>query len=196
MANVTQTLTLVGEPVPFSDVPPGENNIYPRARIVFQVRDSTITAKAAGNTNQLIIVADLPVNFAYVIDSLFCSVRFVLTADAENYNDRGTMGIQFTSPGGGNDVSTFVQSGGVGPSEDAAHFSKIFTQSQQADFHEIFFSRSRTNAAARIAIRLFDEDGTNATAAGEFDAYISVLQYNILQADKVVVNAPMPVATR
>jgi len=61
-------------------------------------------------------------------------------------------------------------------------------------FKQVFYNLA--GASPFLYSYLFDTDGTNATGAHTTLFNVSFLQYDIRQADQVIVNAPMPVSVR
>lgn len=190
MTAQSQAIAPTGEITSFAGLPRGENNIYPRARIVFE--DATaIALKIATDTNVVIYTFSLPANYAYRLDQFSIGFFDTGSVDTDNFENLGlgfldlTAGVsanQFTveSPG-----DTFVNAVTGG--------AKSWGITRDQRYGEIFFSQDPT--PPRMRIQLFDNDATENTDALSSLTHVSFLQYDIEQLVNVAVNAPQPVTT-
>jgi len=192
MAEVTQTITLVPlRTVPFSGRPRGDqlNNIFPRARVIFQ--DSTnVTAKIAGNTNRVILNLDFPPNFYYAFDTWLVTIGRSISNDADNYETVALQLLNFEDPA--NSIA-FASVIGELAQEDAGGQWMCWRR-REPHFSEVFGNQD--GLGPRIQTTFNDSDGVNATALLTAITYASFLQYDVMQADMVDVNAPRPVTLR
>ena len=197
MAEVTQTIVPVATNVSFDDVPTGENNIYPRGKICFQGQNS-VTLKGAGDVKTLLVDFNLPPNFAYAIDQLILNLESATSAtDPDQYDDLALLQVNHFSSVSGTTAITRIPllSNGVQLMNNQSDSIKTWqTRPSVGDFKEVFHSPS--GAAPLLIAQLFDTDGVGATAALTLRFYLTFLQYDIRQVNKVAVNSPMPVSVR
>ncbi len=189
MAEVTQIIApAVDRTVPFSGRPPGvdENNIYPRARVIFE-NTTEITAKGAGDTKAVTLNLDLPANFYYVVDSFYVGIGDIANNDSDNYETSALQTYNIEAQANG-DIFTSVV--GVLAQLDAGGQIMCFRRRDPA-FSEIF--GNQMGISTRLSTVFNDSDGVNASAAMDCFTYATFLQYDVRQADMVRVNAPMPV---
>lgn len=187
MANTTNTFTPGSTIQQFSGLVLNSNNIYPRARVIFDSAE-TITAKGAGDTRTLFTEFSLPVNFAYIIDQLTLAVN---VNDSNNYDNNGLLTVNNDQVGSDNAVLPLL-SEGFAYADNQATEIKVYRLINP--FGEIIYNQD--GGAPLVEAKLFDDDGTNATGAGSLNLYVSFLQYDIQQVQNVAVNAPMPVRSR
>lgn len=191
MAHISQTISPGIRTIPFSGRPPGDaiNNIYPRARVIFEGTGSTL-AKIATNTQTVLFRHTLPANFAYSIGSIFISAGDGNSLDVANYENLSLGQLQFNE-GAAFDIEFQLNSlGSILNTPTAA--AKAWRPHVPV-FGEVFFNQ--TGFAPVLDISILDNDA-GATEALATVTYVSFLQYDILQADMVAVNAPMPVSVR
>lgn len=191
MADVAQTVTASARYTAYSGIPAvdDQNNIYPRGRIDFRDQDVAITAKGAGDRKRILISCSLPANFAYTYENCYVALDDTIAADIDNYDDLGTAVLQEES-------GIDIQIGTL--KSDGSHFFENFATAKtwelQNPFNEVFFNRVGNNPL--FICYLYDSDGTNATSAITLTYHFTFLQYDIRQAEHVVVNAPFPVRVR
>lgn len=185
MAAVSQTITPAPTIQSFAGLPASVNNIYPRARVNFDDATS-ITLKAAGNTNVVIYAVNLPANFAYRIDTMSVSFALSTSTEVSQFEDLGAALVTLQG------VSFFrmvLKSEGLVSSGSVVGASKTWTLVEP--LAELFHDDSGTET--QLLLRLFDNDAVNETVALGSIFHMSFLQYDIEQEVEVVVNAPMPV---
>ncbi len=188
MAAVSQTITPAPTIQLFSGLPYGTNNIYPRARVIFE-DDTAITLKAAGNTNTIIYQCNLPPNYAYRLDSTMIQIGLTTSTEVSQIEDLGQSRLVFG--GAATKVVMQLESKGVISHSTVAGGLKVWTQIDP--FSEVFHQEG-TATAPSIAFRLFDNDGVNETVAQGGLLWVTFLQYDINQVTDVSVNAPTPVS--
>lgn len=189
MAHVTQSVGLSPSDVtPFAGRPASENNIYPRSRIVFK-NSTQVSAKGAGDTKSLITNISLPQNFYYVIDSFFQTIGSSTSNDADNYELQGLLDYKFTD---GSSSNLFTGMTGVIALEHQS--GQWLNFSRSVPFCEVW--GNQLGNVPVISTIYNDTDGVNASSALTLITYCSFLQYDVRQADKVTVNAPLPVSIR
>lgn len=187
MAAVTQTITPTPTVQLFSGIPVGTNNIYPRARVIFQ--DATaITAKIATNTNTVAYELVLPPNYAYRFDQASISFGLSNSLDADNFENLGLVFLKLVA--GTNTVAMNMKSEGVTNSVTIAGRNIIWNL--ENPFQEVF--RQSGPGSVALTVMVFDNDGTENTDALTSLSYFSFLQYDINQILDVSVNAPLPVS--
>lgn len=167
------------------------NNIYPRARLVFNSKVA-ITLKAAGNTNTILMVCTLPENYSYRLDSAFISFSAPASTELSQLEDLGESRISFE---GVNTVIMNLKSEGLTSHVDVGGSVKVWTLSKA--FREVLTQpRDKGVSPPRVSqsFLIYDNDGVNETVALENNTYISYLMYDIDQALDVIVNAPLPVS--
>lgn len=192
MAHITQTITqAITRIQPFADLPPTENNIYPRRRLIAQ-SSTTITAKDALDTKTIDIDVTLPVNFAYALDQLYIGLGAGGNLDVDNYEPLALCTLQFSNAAL-SDVFFSMESPGI-TFQDLDGSRQTYSVSPTQKFSELF--SNQIGLAPTLSIALNDRDAVNLTAALNLRFYASFLQYDIRQVDQVVVNAPMPVSVR
>lgn len=192
MANVVIEFTPGPTIESFSGLPRNENNIYPRSRISF-VGSGTVTAKVAGNTTTIRTKLMLPSNFAYVFDYYSQSIFSATVKEGDQFDNLGLIHIV---PNGAVTTSRGqLQSPGPTPYLDTqAGETKMWGYTEQTRYRRLFFNTEGTEPV--VYAYLFDNDGVTETAVHTSAFDISFLQYDIRQAEQVVVNAPTPVAVR
>jgi len=183
-----QTLNLTPTTTLFAGLPPGTNNIYPRARLTFA--DKTVIAlKAALDTKTVQYNFTLPANFAYRLDQFGIGFFDTGSVDTDNYEnvglglillETGVTNVQFTVSSLGDTNVTNVNGG-----------SKTWGIVQDQRFGEVFWNIDGGQPVFRV--QLFDNDATNNTDELSTHTWVSFLQYDIEQTIDVVVNAPQPV---
>ncbi len=188
MAAVSQTITPVPKIQLFSGLPFGTNNIYPRARVIFE-DDTAVTLKAAGNTNTIIYQCNLPANYAYRLDTVSIQLGLTTSTEVDQIEDLGQARLLFG--GAATKVVMPLQSIGLISNATVAGGTKIWNLVEA--FSEVFYQEGSTTAPS-ISFRLFDNDGVNETVAQSGLAWITFLQYDIQQVTDVSVNAPTPVS--
>lgn len=188
MANATQTITPTGVAQPFSGRPPqlDENNIYPRARILFK-NQTTITAKDALDTKTVTLVHNLPQNYYYTIETFQVQIGLATSLDADNYDLQALQTANFNTAGA-NDWQQALQ--GVLAFQNVAGVWACF-RNLLPDFGEVMPS-----LPCEINTFFNDLDAVNLSSALTCVSYVSFLQYDVMQSDMVRVNAPMPVTSR
>lgn len=162
-----------------------EETYLPRGRVIFS-QDDTITAKNAGDTNQIQYLLNLPVNFGYVPEFFSLGLFFPTDADAANYEQWGQLAFQWTNPAVDTDTNVFLRSEGTigAPTNRGRIFTPV---THLCEPFKAEFPNTRLIAICQ------DTDSVNATAAGTANLYATFLQYDIRQLDDVRVNAPVPV---
>lgn len=188
MAVVSQTITPTAEITSFAGLPRGDNNIYPRARIVF-ADNTQVALKLAGNTNTVSYSIALPANYAYRVDQFLINFFSGVSIDVDNFDLLGKAIFQFAAAV--NTLTVPLESLGVSSSGTIAGASQTWGIPQDQSFGEVFSNSS--GAQPTLVAELFDNDGTNNTDALSALAYFSFLQYDIEQIVNVGVNAPQPV---
>lgn len=185
MPNVVTTLQPNPKPQVFAGLPSGSNNIYPRARIIFE-GGVTVPAKGAGDTSTMKCQINLPVNFAYALDESVVSVGSGSTTDAANVDNLGYVEIY----DGTAMFQSYIQlkAQGESLSGNANGSLKIFNAVES--FHELIFNR---NGSAPFLTSWIYDQAAGATGSFTLRCYFSFLQYDIDQVTEVAVNAPMPV---
>lgn len=186
MAALTQTIVPTATIEVFSGLPSpiDVNNIYPRARVIFQPT-TALTLKAAGNTNTLNYDIFLPVNYAYRLDTFSISLGLATSTEVSQLEDRGNVFISID----GSAISVMdLVSVGISNNTTVAGGQKTWLIPEK--YTELF----GVNGLVRINARLFDDDAVNETVALNATTRFSFLQYEIAQVLDVSVNAPQPVS--
>lgn len=195
MANVDLAFAPAPSTFPFDLSPVGgvllPKTALPRARLIFQINDGAITAKAMGNTTTITVTMTLPRNFAYSFEYLTVQLSFATsTSDAATYEDIGMM--QFISNDGVG-AGRRAQLVSLGACADiAAAGSQVAYAPVNVFPSPIFNTRSVTPS---LLFRISDLDA-GATVAGLMAVTCSVLQYDLEQVFSVGVNFPLPVSIK
>lgn len=187
MAELSQAIAPVPVIELFSGLPRGSNNIYPRARIVFN-DDTAITAKLTANTNVVVYTLTLPANYAYRLDQASTEFGIGSAVTADNFEVLGNAFLEFGA--GVVDVVMQLQSQGVTSFVSVLGQSIVWTLPEP--FGEVFYNQD--GLTPLITIRLYDNTSGSATDAQNSRFYWSFLQYDIQQVLDVAVNAPLPVS--
>jgi len=170
-----------------------DDSFFPRARISF-VLGAALVAKAALDEQTCRFICNMPVNYAYVLDTVFVTVSSATVADAGNYNLVANMRIIFDQDTSTNNVQEELVATASTGFGDAGVGSSLMYSRKPNSYNEVFADPTR-GSAPEIRIYIFDE-AAGATGALTGDIYLSLLQYDIRQIDQVRVNAPMPVGVR
>ena len=186
MAHVSQTITPTPTITLFGDVPNQENNFLPRARVRYQ-GNSTVTAKGAGDTKTLDLDVVLPQNYAYAINQVFIRIGSFGNSDSSNYDDLGLGLVQSEVPGTSLANIQLSSPGNTIVDDDGS--VKIWTLIP--NFCDLIYNQ--LGNTPQLTFTLNDTDGVNASAQMSCVFWMTFLQYDIRQVDKVRVNAPMPV---
>ncbi len=188
MAAASQTITPPARIELFSGIPRGSNNIYPRARVIFE-DNTAIALKAALDTNVVIYVINLPANYAYRMDTFSISFGLATSTEVSQFENLGHALIEFE----GLDAKVIMLplSQGLMNNTNVAGGQKVWNLFDP--FTEVF-DQGNTNNAPQLTVRIFDNDAVNETVAQASSTWISFLQYDILQVTDVAVNAPQPVS--
>lgn len=192
MANIALAVAPGLKIFPFV-IPPGTIQpltAIPRARMSFQVRDFTITAKIATNTTSLVATCELPPNYVYTFE--YASQNIVcLTdpADAGNFDDIVDIALSFAD-GLGQRRSEMFSNGITGHTANAGSI-KIWGPINT--FPSPIFNQEGGNPA--IIFTSNDTDAAN-TVEGDYSLVCSFLQYDFEQAFNYPMNFPLPVSQR
>ena len=183
-------------PIPFQFTGPIDPaGSAPVGRMIAEEQNSAIAAKIATNTQTVTVTVFLPVNKAYALEGVYCSIltpaAIVGDSDSiENYENQAE-GILF-----GNGRSSTVHRIQMAMTSDGAHNSLDNVGSRKEwtiknPFKSILFNDEGLRPAADFVFE--DTDATNATAAATMWFYSSWLVYEIPQAYHAAVSAPFPV---
>lgn len=186
MAIVQQTIIVPARIQSFAGLPPGQNNIFPRARIIFE--DTTeITLKAAGNTNTILWVCFMPPNFAYRMDTVSIGLGADDSTEVSQIEDLGQARLVFEQFVAANVIQP-LESVGLISNGDVTGGQKVWNN--RRPFTELF---SNSSGASPICSFILYDNNAGETVAQDTQAYFSFLQYDIAQVVDVSVNAPRPV---
>lgn len=191
MANVQTAFTPSPLITLFSGLPVGtqSNNIYPRAKVTFQVNAGTIAAKIATNTSNVLVTGLLPANYAYRIASVYAMIDCVSALEADNYEQAGRL-RQFDGLSTGFPITTELFN-------DAAFAVSVNAGNARLWYPKDLYQGMIFNtdgATPTWIMDLADSDAVNATAAGRLFLQVEFLQYGINQATDVSINAPAPIS--
>ncbi len=192
MANVALAVTPQLRIFPFQ-IPPGAvqpGTAIPRARISFQTRDFTVTAKIATNTTSIVTTCTLPPNFAYTFE--YASQNIVcLTdpADAGNFDDVVDCALSFADALGQRRFEMFSN----GITGHTANAGSIKIWHTVGEFPNPMFNQLGGNPS--IILTSNDTDAAN-TVEGDYSVVVSFLQYDFNQAFNFPMNFPLPVSNR
>lgn len=192
MANIAFAIDVPVRIFPFV-IPPGAVQpltAIPRARWVFQIKDSVITAKIATNTTSIVATCSLAQNFVYVLEYATVEIQVIDDpADAGNFDLVGAIAVGFGDGLGSRNDQLFSR----GLQGILANAGSSQTYAPQNKFSLPIFNQNQGSPA--IFIDLNDTDA-GATNAALFHCVVSVLQYDFDQAFNFPLNFPLPVSQR
>ncbi len=159
-----------------------EQSSQPRAEVVFNVVQETVTAGGVGDDQQVVFLMAPPLNFAYVLVDLFCEIAAADEADAANWEPTAVATI-ITGDGLGNLVERAVMQGwsigNVGPVRPY-QFDKLPRR--------LFMPAPGTLNLSSLVLRNVVNNGAAATST----MFARFLQYDISQKHHYQVNSPIP----
>jgi len=162
------------------------------------VASVALTAKPVNDTYLMTIVATLPPNFAYVMESLYFGI---VVDQAEDFRNRVNLNIQnffrggpagltanytsgFVSTSPDNETRSISRNGGDGSSNGAGNTP-----------WPTFPLTGGNTAGVQINFSAWNNTATVA-AAGTIDFYLNFWQFDLEQLRKYPVNSPLPVQMR
>lgn len=193
MANIALTFTPDAVPFNFDFSSLGvavDRTAIPRSRICFRVNGDAVAAKIATNTQSIVIVNELPENYAYTLEFIYVSALFNTSDDVDHYTDVSYLAAKL-GDGEGPRYTELISDGNA-PGLLNVGLQKVWHPLNK--FNMPMFNEVGQFVA--VELHLFDSDAVNATAAGTVSSLACFLQYDLEQAYNVAVNFPLPVQQR